>query len=172
MVAEWRVESSGEGAICVMDSFRCEIFSTYFLDQIQGACEKISMATIKSEEESKFSRREGEVMEVLFRKGSATVREVWTALGETRTYSTVRKLLSILEEKGHVTHKSEGAAFVYSPKIEKKAAASTAMGKLVETFFQGSVAGAVSSLLGEKGHKLSPEELDCIGKLIEDAKGK
>ncbi len=122
--------------------------------------------------ESKFSRRESEVMDVLFQKGSATAREVWTALGETRTYSTVRKLLSILEEKGHVTHKTEGAAFIYSPKIEREAAASSAIGRLVDTFFQGSVAGAVSSLLGEKGHKLSPEELDRIGKMIEDAKKK
>lgn len=135
-------------------------------------CEKIRMAEKKARAETKFSRRESEVMDVLFQKGSATAREVWSALGETRTYSTVRKLLSILEEKGHVDHKTEGTAFVYSPKIEREAAASSAIGRLVDTFFQGSVAGAVSSLLGDSGHKLSPEELDRIGKLIEDAKNK
>lgn len=111
-------------------------------------------------------------MDVLFKKEEATARDVWTALGESRTYSTVRKLLSILEEKGHVTHRSEGGAFVYSPKICRDVAASSALGRLVDTFFHGSVAGAVSSLLGEKGDKLSPEELDRIAKLIEDAKQK
>ncbi|MDF1824938.1 MAG: BlaI/MecI/CopY family transcriptional regulator [Verrucomicrobiales bacterium] len=135
-------------------------------------CEKLRMTTKKAKGESNFSRRESEVMDVLFQKGSATAREVWSALGETRTYSTVRKLLSILEEKGHVTHETHGAAFLYSPKIKREAAASSAIGRLVDTFFQGSVAGAVSSLLGEKGHKLSPEELDRIGKMIEDARNK
>ncbi|MCB1235076.1 MAG: BlaI/MecI/CopY family transcriptional regulator [Verrucomicrobiae bacterium] len=130
------------------------------------------MAAKTAKAESKFSRRESEVMDVLFQKGSATAREVWSALGETRTYSTVRKLLSILEEKGHVEHETQGAAFVYSPKIEREEAASSAIGRLVDTFFQGSVAGAVSSLLGEKGHKLSTEELDRISKMIEEAKKK
>lgn len=143
----------------------------YLVDFDFERCEKFRM-TKKKTTEAKFSRRENEVMEVLFRKGSATAREVWTELGETRTYSTVRKLLSILEEKGHVTHKSEGAAFVYSPKVARDAAASSALGRLVDTFFQGSVAGAVSSLLGEKGDKLSEEELDRIAKLIEEAKQK
>lgn len=135
-------------------------------------CEKLRMAAKERKAETKFSRRESEVMDVLFQRGSATAREVWSALGETRTYSTVRKLLSILEEKGHVEHTTEGTAFVYSPKIEREAAASSAIGRLVDTFFQGSVASAVSSLLGEKGHKLSPEELDRIGRMIEDAKKK
>lgn len=109
-------------------------------------------------------------MEVLFRKGSATARDVWTELGETRTYSTVRKLLSILEEKGHVTHEKQGSAFVYSPKLEPGEAGRSALGKLVDTFFEGSVAGAVSSLLGEKGDQISDEELDRISKMIEEAK--
>lgn len=126
----------------------------------------------KKQPESKFSRRESEVMDVLFQKGSASAREVWSALGETCTYSTIRKLLSILEEKGHVTHKSQGNTFIYSPKIKREAAASSAMGRLVDTFFQGSVAGAVSGLLGEKGNDLTEEELDRIAKLIEDAKNK
>ena len=111
-------------------------------------------------------------MDVLFQKGTATAREVWTTLGETCTYSTIRKLLSILEEKGHVIHRSEGAAFVYSPKVKREAAASSAMGRLVETFFEGSVAGAVSNLLGENSTKLSHQELDRIAAMIEEAKKK
>lgn len=120
--------------------------------------------------QTKFSRRESEVMDVLFQKESATAREVWTALGENRTYSTIRKILSILEEKGHVTHTVDSGTFVYRPKQKKESAASSAMERLVDTFFQGSVAGAVSSLLGDSEHRLSAEELDRIGEMIEKAK--
>ncbi|MEM7392844.1 MAG: BlaI/MecI/CopY family transcriptional regulator [Verrucomicrobiota bacterium] len=119
-----------------------------------------------------FSRRESEVMDVLFQKRSATAREIWSALGETRTYSTIRKLLSILEEKGHVTHRKEGLSFIYSPRMQRDKAASSALGRLVDTFFEGSVAGAVSSLLGERGENVSPEELERISQLIDEAKQK
>lgn len=111
-------------------------------------------------------------MDVLFQRGSATARDVWTALGEIRTYSTIRKILSILEEKGHVQHKTEGSAFVYSPKEKREKAASSALGRLVDTFFQGSVEGAVSSLLGNSKGKLSTAELDRISMMIEEAKQK
>lgn len=124
----------------------------------------------KPDKEAKFSKRESEVMDVLFQNGSATAREVWTALGESRTYSTIRKLLSILEEKGHVQHTTEGSTFVYSPKEKREKAASSALGRLVDTFFHGSVEGAVSSLLGGAKGELSSEELDRISALIEDAK--
>jgi len=131
---------------------------------------KISHTRIPMPKNHQRSRRENEVMDVIFRKGSATAREVWTALGESRTYSTVRKILSILEEKGHLTHRNEGATFVYSPRVAREKAASSAMNRLVETFFEGSVEGAVSSLLGCRGKRLAPEELDRIGRLIDDAK--
>jgi len=122
------------------------------------------------QQEPKFSRREAEVMDILFRLQEATARDVWTALGETRTYSTVRKHLSILEEKGHVTHRKDGASFIYSPVVARKKAASSALSRLVDTFFEGSVAGAVTSLLGEKAGRLSDDELQRISELIETAK--
>jgi len=129
------------------------------------------MTIRKDHADSAFTKREREVMDVLFRKESATAREVWCEIGEARSYSTIRKILSILEEKGHVTHRvGDGAAFVYSPKIERDAAASTALGRLVDTFFQGSVACAVSGLLGEKGRRLSAEELERIAGIVEEAK--
>lgn len=109
-------------------------------------------------------------MGVLFEKGKTTAREVWSALGETRTYSTIRKLLTILEEKGHVTHSKEGQTFLYSACVERDDAAATALGSLVQTFFQGSVEGTVSSLLGEQGSNVSADELDRIAKLIAEAK--
>lgn len=109
-------------------------------------------------------------MDILFRLQEATARDVWTALGESRTYSTVRKHLSILEEKGHVTHRKDGASFIYAPVVERKNVASSALSRLIDTFFEGSVAGAVTSLLGEKGERLSDEELQRISELIESAK--
>ncbi|MDA7921492.1 BlaI/MecI/CopY family transcriptional regulator [Verrucomicrobiales bacterium] len=121
-------------------------------------------------EDPALSRREREVMEVLFRNENATARDVWSALGEARTYSTVRKQLSILEEKGHVTHRVEGGTFLYSPRVEREVAATSAMTRLVDTFFQGSVAGAVSSLLGDPGGNISAEELERISGLIEEAR--
>jgi predicted transcriptional regulator len=124
----------------------------------------------KSSPEPKFSKRENEVIDVLFQRESATARDVWTALGESRTYSTIRKILSILEEKGHVRHETLGSTFVYSPVEKREKAASSALGRLVDTFFQGSVEGAVSSLLGDSKGQLSSEELDRISVMIEDAK--
>ncbi len=120
--------------------------------------------------DAKFSRREGEVMDVLYQEGSATAREVWSTLGETCTYSTIRKILSILEEKGHVTHVTEGKTFIYSPREKREAAASSAISRVVDIFFQGSVAGAVSGLLGAKSSELSEAELDRVAQLIEEAK--
>ena len=133
-------------------------------------CEYFRMLSETDPAEAKFSRREAEVMEILFRLQEATARDVWTALGEVRTYSTVRKHLSILEEKGHVTHRKDGASFIYSPVVARKNAASSALSRLIDTFFEGSVAGAVTSLLGEKGERLSEEELQRISEMIETAK--
>jgi BlaI family penicillinase repressor len=129
------------------------------------------MTVRKGQSEATFTKRESEVMGILFREDSATAREIWSALGELRSYSTIRKILSILEEKGHVTRRAgNGAAIVYSPKLKRDAAASTALGRLVDTFFQGSVASAVSGLLGEKGKGLSAEELERIAVIVEEAK--
>lgn len=120
--------------------------------------------------ESRLSRREREVMEVIFRKNSATARDVWTALGENRSYSTIRKILSILEDKGHLSHQTKGAVFVFFPRVAREQAASSALRRLVDTFYQGSVTQAVSGLLGEQGNDLSTEELDRLTEMIADAK--
>lgn len=123
-------------------------------------------------EELKLSRREKEVMDVLFREGASTARAVWSALGEGCTYSTIRKLLSILEEKGHVTHRRDGAVFVYSPRQRRETAARSAMSRVVDTFFDGSVESAVSSLLGGSESDLTEDELKRIESLIESARSR
>ena len=109
-------------------------------------------------------------MNVLFRLGNATARDIWSALGEERTYSTIRKLLSILEEKGQVTHRNEGATFLYSPRQRRETAARSAMLRVVNTFFDGSVESAVTSLLGGRDAQLTDDELSRIESMIESAR--
>lgn len=138
------------------------------LDPFAGKCEKIRTMA----EKSKLSRRENEVMDVLFREGKATARDVWSAMGEERTYSTIRKLLSILEEKGHVTHHREGVVFVYTPRQRRETAGRSAMSRVVETFFDGSVENAVTSLLGGSEAELTEEELGRIETMIETARSR
>lgn len=122
------------------------------------------------DQDTKLSRRESEVMSVIFRRGESTARQVWQDLGERRTYSTIRKQLSILEEKGHVMHRRDGATFVYAPKQRRESAGRSAMARVVDTFFGGSVEGAVSSLLGGKAKRISDDELERIAKMIDTAK--
>ena len=119
---------------------------------------------------SKLSRRENEVMTILFRRGEATAREVWDELEDRRPYSTLRKQLSILEEKGHVVHRRDGATFVYSPKQRRETAGHSAISRVVDTFFGGSIECAVTSLLGGKASDISAEELENITALIDAAK--
>ncbi|MEM7397043.1 MAG: BlaI/MecI/CopY family transcriptional regulator [Verrucomicrobiota bacterium] len=128
------------------------------------------MAEKQRSKKLSFSRREGEVMDVLFKKRDATAREVWSALGEKRTYATIRKILRILEEKGHVTHRTDGMTFVYSPRMNREAAAESAMERLVDTFFQGSVENAVAGLIQTSTSRLSEEQFDELEKLIEQAR--
>lgn len=120
--------------------------------------------------DNQLSRREREIMDVLFQRKSASARDVWTDLGETPSYSTIRKILSILEEKGFVKHHRDKASFIYTPAESREKAADSVIDRLVNTFFEGSVGNAVSGLLGRHQESLSDEELDELGKLIAKAK--
>jgi predicted transcriptional regulator len=107
---------------------------------------------------------------VLFRRKSASAREVWSDLGGDCSYSTIRKILSILEEKGFTKHSRDKASFIYTPAESREAAADSVIDRLVNTFFEGSVGNAVSGLLGRHQDSLSSEDLDELGKLIAKAK--
>ena len=120
--------------------------------------------------DNQLSRREREIMDVLFQRKSASARDVWTDLGESPSYSTIRKILSILEEKGFVKHHRDKASFIYTPAESREKAADSVIDRLVNTFFEGSVGNAVSGLLGRHQESLSDEELDELGKLIAKAK--
>jgi predicted transcriptional regulator len=117
-----------------------------------------------------LSRRERQIMDILFRRGRATAAEVMQDLPGDPSYSTVRTQLRVLEEKGHVRHDEDGVRFVYMPAVARHAARKSALRHLVETFFDGSPEKAVAALLGGEGSKLSDEQLDRISELIDKAR--
>src|SRR5918996_1140874 len=109
-----------------------------------------------------LSRRERQIMDILFRRGRATAAEVMADLPGTSSYSTVRTQLRVLEEKGHVRHAEEGPRYVYLPAVPRRAARKSALKHLVDTFFDGSAEHAVAALLGGEGARLTVAELDRI----------
>ena len=117
-----------------------------------------------------LSRCEREVMDILFRRKNASARDVWSDLDEARSYSTIRKTLSILEEKGFAAFEKKGATNIYKACLSSEKAAGTMIDRLINTFYQGSVEQAVSGLLGHNGDSLTGAELDRIEQLITDAK--
>ena len=109
-------------------------------------------------------------MEILYRRGRATAADVLADLPDPPSYSTVRKLLEILEEKGVVTHEHDGPRYVYAPTVPAAEARQSALDQLVRTFFQGSLGTAVAALLELSGPKLSDAELDRIAELADKAR--
>lgn len=119
---------------------------------------------------SSLSRRERQIMDVVYQRGQATAAEVREALPDAPGYSAVRALLRILEEKGHLTHAEDGKRYVFSPTQPRPVAAQSALNQIVHTFFGGSVEKAVTTLLSSSDAKLSEEELDRLARLIDEAK--
>ena len=117
-----------------------------------------------------LTRRERQIMDILFRRGRATAADVMAELPGDPSYSTVRTQLRVLEEKGHVRHEEEGLRYVYVPAVRVQAARKSALKHLVDTFFDGSAEKAVAALLGGEGAKVSAAELDRIADLITKAR--
>ena len=117
-----------------------------------------------------LSRRERQIMDVLYRRGRATAAEVRQALPDPPSYSAVRAKLRVLEEKGHVRHQEEALKYVYRPVLAPDKARRSALQHLLETFFNHSVEQAVAALLDGSAAKISGEELDRLSRLIEAAK--
>ena len=118
---------------------------------------------------SHHSRRERQIMDILFRRGRATAAEVMADLPGTPSYSTVRTQLRVLEEKGHVRHDEEGLRYVYMPAEPRTVASKSALRHLVDTFFDGSAERAVAALLGGEAARLSGDELDRIADIVAKA---
>jgi predicted transcriptional regulator len=117
-----------------------------------------------------LSKREREIMDVLYRLGRATASEVMAGLAGPRSDSTVRTQLRVLEAKGHVVHEEEGLRYVYAPTVPRRAARRSALKHLVETFFEGSSEKVVEAVLGGEGARLSADELQRIEALVRRAR--
>lgn len=117
-----------------------------------------------------LTKRERQIMDVLYRLGRATAADIMAALPEPPSNSTVRTQLRVLESKGYVQHEEEGLRFVYAPRVPRRSARRSALKHLVDTFFDGSSAKLVAALLGGD-NRIPDEELDRIAELVKSAKG-
>ncbi|HEX2094813.1 MAG TPA: BlaI/MecI/CopY family transcriptional regulator [Longimicrobiaceae bacterium] len=115
-----------------------------------------------------LSRRERQIMDILYRRGHATAAEVLEELPDPPTYSAVRAALRLLEEKGHLEHEQEGQRYIYRPTVPRDRAQVSALRHLVRTFFNGSAEQVVNALVEDS--RLSPAELDRMARLIEQAR--
>jgi predicted transcriptional regulator len=117
-----------------------------------------------------LSRRERQILDILYQKGRATAAEVQAELPEPPSYSAVRALLRILEDKGHIRHEQDGPRYVYLPTVARDNAKRSALRHILQTFFDGSAEQAISALLDEPSTRLSREELDRLARLIDGAR--
>jgi len=116
-----------------------------------------------------LSRREREVMDVLYRHGEATVAEVMEELKDPPSYSAVRSILRILREKGHITHREDGPRYVYAPAVGPERARRVALDHLVNTFFEGSAERALAALLSRSDLDLSETRVRRLAREIRRA---
>ena len=131
-------------------------------------CYKNRMA--KSSRHAALTKRERQIMDVLYRLGRATAAEILHEVPGAPSYSTIRTQLRVLEAKGHVRHEEEGLRYVYFPTVPRHAARRSALRHLVDTFFEGSNAKVVAALLGGEASRVSEEELERIADLVKTAR--
>jgi len=117
-----------------------------------------------------LGRRERQIMAFIYRRNQATAAEVMAGIDNPPSYSGVRAMLRILEEKGHLQHHRDGARYVYTPTLSPQEAGHSAMSYLVKMFFSGSVGQAAATLLDMKRSNLTQSELDHLSDLIEQAR--
>ena len=125
---------------------------------------------MKNKAANYLSKREQQIMELLYQGEPATANDLMALLPGEPSNSTVRTLLRILEEKGQVTKAEVDGKYIYSPARAKKAAAKTALNRVLDTFYQGSVRDVVATLLDEEKNRLSDEDLDQLQKMIDKAR--
>ena len=119
-----------------------------------------------------LSRRERQIMDIIFARGEAAATEVRQALPDAPSYSAVRALLRILEDKGHLKHREDGPRYIYLPTEPHAKASRSALQRVVQTFFEGSLSNAVAALVDAEGGRLSTDELRRIEAIIKAAKSK
>lgn len=117
-----------------------------------------------------LTRRERQIMDILYRRGRATAGEVQEDLSGEPSYSTVRAQLRVLEDKGYVRHEEKNLRYVYMPIAPRNSVRKSVLRHIVDTFFDGSPHKVMAALLGGEGARISQEELDHIAKLVEKAR--
>ncbi len=117
-----------------------------------------------------LSRRERQILDILIQRGKASASEVRDAMPDAPSYSAVRTLLRVLEDKGHAKHRAEGLRYVYLPTVPREKAKRSAVKHLLDTYFSGSPEQIVAALLDVSSTKLTREELDRMAEMIEKAK--
>ena len=123
-----------------------------------------------SPQPAKLSRRERQIMDILYRRGKASAADVREAMEDAPSYSAVRAMLRVLEEKGHVRHEEEGLKYVFVPTVARDKARRSAVKHVLDTFFNGSAEQIVAALLDVSSTRLSREELGRMAAMIEQAK--
>ncbi len=121
-------------------------------------------------EHSDLSRRERQIMDIVFRLGRATVSEVINAMADAPTRTSVRTLMRILEDKGHLRHRKNGREYVYQPTKARKRAGRSALQRVISTFFDGSLEQAVAAHLSDPRAKLTPRQRRRLADLIREAR--
>src|ERR671913_69924 len=119
-----------------------------------------------------LSRRERQIMDIVYAQGGATAVEVVRGMPDPPTKTAVRTLLRILEEKGHLTHRQDGLTYVYRASRPRGRAGRSALRRVLQTFFDGSLEKAVAAHLGDAATELSPDELNRLSDLIDRARKK
>jgi BlaI family penicillinase repressor len=119
---------------------------------------------------SQLSRRERQIMDILYQRGKATAAEVKAAMDDAPSYSAVRAMLRVLEEKGHVRHETEGLRYIFVPSVNREKAKRSAVKHLIDTFFRDSPDQVVAALLDVSSKQLTNAELDSMAELIEKAR--
>ncbi|HMB93020.1 MAG TPA: BlaI/MecI/CopY family transcriptional regulator [Rhodothermales bacterium] len=124
----------------------------------------------KKKSPMELGRRERQILTFIYRRGQATAAEVMDGISNPPSYSGVRAMLRILEEKGHLQHEKDGARYVYSPVLSSEEAGRSAMNYMVQAFFNGSAERAVAALLDIKGDEFSEDDLERLSEMIDQAK--
>jgi predicted transcriptional regulator len=117
-----------------------------------------------------LSRRERQIMDVIYRLGNGTVTDVLERLPDPPSYSAVRAMLRILEGNGHLRHEQEGQRYIYLPTVPRDTAKESALSNVLRTFFGGSTEAAVAALLDMEGKKLTEAELARISRMVDEAR--
>ena len=120
--------------------------------------------------DKQLSRREREILEIIYRRGTASVTEVLEGMDDPPSYSAIRTIMNLMVDKGSLKYREQGKKYIYYPAVERDKAGNSALNSVLQTFFSGSVAQAVVSLINLYKDNLTAEDLDRLGKLIADAK--